>query len=328
MRVLNRLALSFAFLVLWNWSGHAQSSITTYVGPSLAVGGLQATTQTIGIPDGVSADGAGGFYVSSSSQNRVYRVTSHGTLRVIAGTGKRGVSGDGGPASSAQLKYPHGVAVDGTGNVFIADSNNNRIRMLTAGGVITTVAGEGTAGFSGDGGPALAAQLKYPVGVAVDGAGNLFIADRYNNRIRKVTPDGIISTLTGGRSGFSGDGGPAASAQINDPRGVAVDRSGNVFIADAGNERIRVVTPDGIMNTVAGSGPGFGGDGGAATSAELNYPGGAAVDAAGNVFIADTRNHRIRKVTPGGIITTIAGNGATGFGGDGGPATSAQLSYP
>jgi len=461
------------------------------VGPSLAVGGLQATTQTIGIPDGVSADGAGGFYVSSSSQNRVYRVTSHGTLRVIAGTGKRGVSGDGGPASSAQLKYPHGVAVDGTGNVFIADTNNNRIRMvtpdgvittvvgtggygsggdggsavsarlaaprgvavdqagnlfiadsdnnrirmLTAGGVITTVAGEGTAGFSGDGGPALAAQLKYPVGVAVDGAGNLFIADRYNNRIRKVTPDGIISTLTGGRSGFSGDGGPAASAQINDPRGVAVDRSGNVFIADAGNERIRVVTPDGIMNTVAGSGPGFGGDGGAAvsarlglpvdvavdgagnlfiadrgnfrvrrvastgvintvagtsddggpassaqlnsptvldvdgagnlfiadsdsqrirkvttagiittlagngavgfsgdggpaTSAELNYPGGAAVDAAGNVFIADTRNHRIRKVTPGGIITTIAGNGATGFGGDGGPATSAQLSYP
>src|SRR6266481_5305511 len=247
MRVLNRLALSLAFLVLWNWTGLAQSStITTYVGPSLPISGSQATTQTIGIPDGISADGAGGFYVASSSQNRVYRVTSDGTLTVIAGTGRRGFSGDGGHGSSAQLKYPHGVAVDGTGNVFIADTNNNRIRMVTPDGVISTVAGNGGYGFSGDGGSGISARLAAPRGVAVDQAGNLFIADSDNNRIRMVTA-GIISTVAGdGTAGSNGDGGSALAAQLRYPVGIAVDGAGTLFIADRYNNRIRKVTPDGI----------------------------------------------------------------------------------
>ena len=186
------------------------------------------------------------------------------------------------------------------GNLFIADTGNNRIRKVTPAGVISTVAGNGTVvGYGGDGGPATSAQLHGPYGVAVDAAGNLFIADRDNCRIRKVTPGGVISTVAGnGTGGFSGDGGPATSAQLAAPHGVAVDAAGNLFIADYANNRIRMVTPDGIIRTVAGNGTmGFSGDGGPATSAQLFQPGGVAVDAAGNLFIADTFNNRVRKVT-------------------------------
>jgi sugar lactone lactonase YvrE len=253
-----------------------------------------------------------------------------GIIITVAGNGTPGFSGDGGQAGSAELFYPSGVAVDTAGNLFIAEQGNSRIRKVTPGGVISTVAGNGTSGFNGDGGPATTASFMNPYSVAVDTAGNLFIADVDNQRIRKVTPAGIISTVAGtGTAGYNGDGGPATSAQLDVPMGVAVEAAGNLFIADGGNNRIRKVTPGGVITTVAGNGfRGFSGDGGPATSAWLDYPDGVAVDSAGNLFIADTQNNRIRMVTPGGVITTAAGNGTSGFYGDGGPATSAELIQP
>jgi uncharacterized protein (TIGR03437 family) len=290
------------------------------------------------------------------------------TINTFAGNGTFGYSGDNGPATSAQLNQPWGVAVDAAGNVYIADTVNNRIRKV-ANGVISTVAGNGTLGYSGDDGPATSAQLSWPAGVAVDSAGNLYVADQNNFRIRKVS-NGVITTVAGnGMPGYSGDNGPATSAKLYGPVGVAVDSAGNLYIADQPNNRIRKVS-NGVITTVAGNGPdlygngGYSGDNGPATSARLNWPEGVAVDFAGNLFIADYRNNRIRKVSNGvittaiywdypqgvgvdaagnlfiadnygrisklsnGVITTVAGTGTQGFSGDNGPATGAQLSSP
>src|SRR5207249_4311136 len=235
-----------------------------------------------------------------------------------------------------QLNAPVGVALDPAGNLYIADRDNQRIRRITSGGTISTYAGTGTppssfcgaiamGGFPGDRGPATAAHLNEPVGVALDPAGNLYIAERDNHRIRKVTPGGVISTYAGtGTQGFSGDGGPATGAQLLGPGGVALDPAGNFYIADRNNDRIRRVSTDGPISTYAGTGrEGFSGDGGPATAAHLGRPGGVALDSAGNLYIADLGNSRIRKVTPGGTISTDAGNGGYGFWGDGGPATAA-----
>jgi len=331
MRSPNRIGLALLFFVQWSLSGLAQSGIiTTYAGPALPANGALAITQAIDRPQFLATDGAGGFYVASMFQNRVYRVTADGRLSLAAGTYSPGFSGDGGPATSAQLNYPRGVAVDTAGNLFIADTGNNRVRKVTPGGAIFTVAGNGTQGYSGDGGPATSAQLNYPNGVAADTAGNLFIADTYNHCVRKVTTGGVITTVAGnGTEGFGGEGGPATSAQLNAPSGVAVDTAGNLFIADRNNNRIRKVTPGGVISTVAGNGTqGFSADGGPATSAQLNAPLGVAVDTARNLFIGDYGNDRVRKVTSSGIISTVAGNEIRGFSGDGGPATSARLSYP
>jgi uncharacterized protein (TIGR03437 family) len=245
-------------------------------------------------------------------------------ITTVAGDGAGGFSGDNGPAIGAALYSPQGLAVDSAGNLYIADLANNRIRKVSN-GVISTVAGNGTPGFSGDGGLATAAQLDQPYAVAVDSAGNLYIADCWNHRIRKVS-NGVISTVAGnGTPGFSGDNGPATSAQLSDPAGVAVDSSGNLFIADMFSNRIRRVS-NGAITTVAGNGTqGFSGDNGPATSAQLSNPYAVAVDSAGNLYIADMANSRIRKVS-NGAITTVAGGGTQGLGGDGGPATSAQLS--
>jgi sugar lactone lactonase YvrE len=253
-----------------------------------------------------------------------------GIITTIAGNGTVGFSGDGGQATAAQLTNPTGVAVDSVGNVYIADAGTHRIRKVNAAGVISTVAGNGTPGYSGDGGPAIAAQLNFPLGVAVDSAGNLYVVDTANERIRKVTPEGVISTVAGnGTRGFSGDGGPATAAQLDTQDGVAVDSAGNLYIADSFNFRIRKVTAAGVISTVAGNGtPGFSGDGGLATAAQLGNPTGIAVDSAGNLYFSDVHFHRVRKVTPDGIISTIAGTGTAGFSGDGGPATAAQLNGP
>src|ERR1051326_2331152 len=310
--------------------GIAQGTISTYAGPPLPVNGSQAFTQAFGGPSSVIQDGSGGFYFTDAPQNRVYRVNAAGILFVVAGSGRQGFGGDGGRAVAASLNAPCGVAVDSTGNVYIADPVNNRIRKVTPAGVITTVAGNGIPGFSGDGGPATGTSLSFPQSVAVDGGGNLYIADALNNRVRKVNAaNGIITTVAGnGFADYSGDGGSATAGSLNVPVGVAVDTTGDLYIADAGNNRIRKVTPAGTMTTIAGNGIGTStGDGGPATSASLTAPAGVAVDNDGNVYIADPGN-RIRKITPAGIITTIAGTGTPGFSGDGGPATSASIKGP
>jgi len=251
-------------------------------------------------------------------------------ISTVAGTNGAGFSGDGGAATNAKLNAPYGVAVDALGNIYIADASNCRIREVPPNGIITTVAGTNTSGFSGDGGSATNAMLKNPWSVAVDASGDLFIADTLNNRIREVAPNGIISTVAGTNgAGFSGDGGSATNAQLKSPYDAAVGASGNLFIADTSNNRIREVAPNGVITTMTGTNAsGFAGDGGSATIAKLSSPHGLAVDASGNLFIADTSNNRIRKVDNTGLITTVAGNGNGAYAGDGGPAASASLSGP
>jgi len=274
---------------------------------------------------GVAVDSAGNVYIADNLTNRIFKV-SGGNITTVAGNGNFGFSGDGGPATSASLLSPYGVAVDSAGNLYIADGLNNRIRMVSN-GTITTVAGNGTGGSSGDGGPATNASLNSPYGVAVDSVGNLYIADTGSALIRKVS-GGTITTVAGNRTaGFSGDGSLATSASLLEPRGVAVDPAGDLYIADTNNDRIRRVS-GGVIMTFAGNGAySFSGDGGLATSASLDQPFGVTVDSTGAVYIADYGNNRIRKVS-GGIITTLAGNGHYGFAGDGGPASSALLMNP
>ncbi len=244
-----------------------------------------------------------------------------------AGTGIAGYSGDGGAATLAKLNTPQGIAVDTSGNLYIADYTSACVRKITPAGIISTYAGTGTPGYSGDGGSATVAKLQRPGFVAIDDSGNLYISDRFEHRIRKVNSFGIISTYAGtGTPGYSGDGGLATAAQIDNPDGLVVDNTGNLYFADALNNRIRKITPSGIISTIAGNGvAGFSGDGTIATSAELNTPVDIKIDTAGNLFISDGGNYRIRKITPTGIISTIAGTGVAGYGGDGGSSLSAQI---
>jgi trimeric autotransporter adhesin len=282
----------------------------------------------------VVVDASGNLFIADSGNNRIRKVSASGIITTLAGNGTCCVSGDGGPATSASLNYPSGVAMDASGDLFIADSNNSVIRKVSASGIITTVADNGINGLSGDGGPATSASLWGPHGVVLDAFGNLFVADALNNRIREVSASGIITTVAGSgavgvlNGNFSGESGPATSALLSGPEGVAVDTFGNLFIADSGNQRIRKVSASGIITTIAGDGNCcFSGDGGPATSTSLWEPSGVAVDASGNIFIADFGNNRVRKVSADGVITTVAGGG-TGALGDGGPATSASLFAP
>ena len=250
-------------------------------------------------------------------------------ITTVAGTGTAGYNGDGIAATSAQLFFPWGVFVDASGNVYVADESNNRIRKVTPSGNITTVAGTGVAGYNGDGISATNAQLNYPEGVFMDGSGNLYIADGY--RIRKVTPSGNITTVAGtGTAGYNGDGILATTAKLNLPYGLFVDASGNLYFADVLNHRVRKVTAStGIITTIAGTGvAGYNGDGIAATTAQLDRPWGVFGDASGNVYIPDYLNNRIRKVNTSGNITTIAGTGTAGYNGDGILATTAQINGP
>jgi hypothetical protein len=271
------------------------------------------------------------FAATEAHGQAILSVTPTATASTVAGTGTVGYTGDNGAATGATFSSPSAVAYDAKGDLFIADTKNNVIREVSAAGVVTTVAGNGIEGYSGDGGAATNAELNSPTGIAVDSSGNLFIADSQNNRIREVS-NGTITTVAGnGTAGFSVDGGPATSAELDLPTAVAVDASGNLYIADTDNQRVREVS-SGNISTVAGNGvEGFSGDGGPATSAELDTPTGVAVDASGNLFIADSHNNRIREVS-NGTISTIAGSGAVtfagGFSGDGGNATAAQLAKP
>ncbi|WP_416483225.1 RICIN domain-containing protein [Streptomyces sp. CL12] len=292
--------------------------------------GGPAVSAQVDRPIGIAMDRTGTLYVADYGGHRVRRITTDGKISTVAGTGSGTFGGDGGPATSAQLKNPCGVAVDKEGNLYIADSENYRVRKVTVDGKISTVVGAGTSTTSGDGGPATAARLNRPTGVAVDDDGVLYIADYSGHRIRRITTDGRISTVAGtGSANFGGDGGPATSAQLRNPYGVTVDGEGNLYIADRGNHRIRKVTADGRISTVAGTGSAsYGGDGGPATSAQLNNPFATVVDSTGAFCIADYGNHAVRKVTADGVISTVAGTGTGGIAGDDGPAAEAQLKNP
>ena len=340
--------------------------------------GGPATAACLTEPSGVAVDAAGNLYIGDDFRT-VRRVAANGIITTIAGGVYRGYGGDGGPAVNATLNCPVSLAVDAMGDLLIADQSNNRIREISTTGIITTVVGNGIAGYSGDGGAATAAELYSPAAVIVDGAGSLWIADSYDSVIRQVSTDGDIATVAGSLGGYSGDGGPALDALIYAPQGVALDLSGNLYIADYGNHRVRKVsagkistvvggalglapvaasamfvlaqgvakdhagnlyvsdslnsvvyqiTPAGTLSLYAGNGqPGYAGDNGPATAAELEYPVGLAVDSNGALYIADSFNHRIRMVS-NGFITTVAGSGVPGYAGDGGAATAARLEYP
>lgn len=255
-------------------------------------------------------------------------------ITTVAGNGTGGYSGDGGLAINAKLgdmyyTYP---AFDNVGNMYIAQSGNNTIRKIDAAGIITTIAGtDGVLGYTGDGGPAINALLYHPTSIAVDNANNIIFADANGDYIRKISPSGIITTISGQATitcGF-GDGGLLINARFQAISSLTIDNSDNLYIADFGCNTIRKVNNSGVVTTIAGNGTwGYSGDGGIATNAQLAYPCKVAVDNTGNVYIADAQNHRIRKVSTTGIITTIAGNGTSGYIGDGGPATNAQLSFP
>lgn len=310
--------------------------------------GGPASSAELSYPSGFAFDSSGNLYIGDSGNARVRKVTaSTGIITTVVGKGTGGYSGDGGLATSAELAGPSGLVFDSAGNLYIADTGNNRIRKVTATtGIITTVAGNGTEGYSGDNGPAINAELIQPLGVAVDVAGNLYIADNGNNVIRKVTATtGIITTVAGmsfttvgsggahyNHVGYSGDGGPATSAMLNITNGdIAVDGTGNFYIADTGNNVIRKVTAStGIITTVVGNGhPGYSGDSGPPSSAELAYPPSVAADSAGDLYIADPYSNVIRMVTANmKTITTVVGNGVAGYFGDGGSAALAEINAP
>ena len=249
----------------------------------------------------------------------------------MAGTGVAGFSGDNGPALNAQLSGPSDVALDRTGNLYIGDQKNSRVRRVDTRGIITTVAGNGTFGYSGDGGSALSAALSYPTGIDVDDSGNLYIADQFNYRIRKVTPQGTISTVAGNGTfnplAAAGDGAQATTVQLGVPTDVDVAPDGSLYIPEYDTHRVRKVRSNGVIITIAGNGNyGSSGDGGLAVNALLNAPFRVALDTQGNLFIADYANNKVRRVdVTTGIITTVAGTGTAGIEGDGGPATLATL---
>ncbi|GBC76683.1 Serine/threonine-protein kinase PknD [bacterium HR08] len=361
--------------------------ITTIAGTGSAGfggdGGSAKNAQLNG-PRGLTVDSAGNIYVADTGNHRIRKIDGSGNISTIAGSGTRGFGGDGGAATSAQLNSPVAVAVSPSGDLFIADAGNHRIRKVS-GGTITTVAGTGLPMFSGDGGPAAQASVNVPMHLVFDGAGNLYVADSGNSRVRKIDPSGVITTVAGTSvRGFGGDEGSALEARLNMPVALALGADGTLFIADAGNHRVRAVDPQGVIRTVAGGGigdggdprqaalnlpygvavdaqgnlyiadtqhhrirrvalsaeqphietiagtgiSGFNGDDRPAIEAHLNFPRGLAVDAAGNLYIADTFNHRVRKITPDGIITTVAGTGRAGFSGDGDLAVRAELRFP
>ncbi|WP_238392460.1 NHL domain-containing protein [Paenibacillus antri] len=299
--------------------------------------GGPATSAQINTAYHVAVDDDGNLYIPIYLNHVIRKVDTAGNITTVVGTGVEASifvpSGDGGPATSATLRFPTSVAFDSEGNMYITEIGFERVRKVDKDGIITTVAGssKGQLGYDGDGGLATFALLNRPVDVAVDHEDNLYIADLFNNVIRKVdTENGIITTVAGnGIAGYSGDGGPAVSAQLNTPYSIDFDGNGNMYIADRNNNRVRKVDTSGNISTVAGTGSNVSsGDGGPATAAGLAFPTGITVDDDGTVYVVASNSNTVRKISPAGIITTIAGTGVAGDSGDGGPATSAQLKVP
>ncbi len=280
-------------------------------------------------PTGLALDFAGNLYISDKLNHRIRRVDSAGQITSVAGTGSPG-SGANAPALKTALNSPEGLASDAFGNLLIADAGNCRVVRLTPAGNIEAVAGKCASGNGADGDLVNDASLFVPSAVATDPSGPVYISDTEHHRVLKASPDGLVVTYAGnGSKGYAGDGGRANLAQLSSPAGIALDSAGTLFIADRDNNVVRRVSKDGVIDTFAGSGSqSYAGDGAQARQAVLNQPSGVAVDSDGNVYIADTENQRIRKVTRDGSITTIAGNGTQGYDGDGGLATSAKLNLP
>lgn len=288
--------------------------------------GASATAAQLNFPWAVTSNGN---LLIADNKNARIRIVAGGLINTFAGTAS-GFGGDGGRAVDAKLRAPSGIVFDSMGNLFIADTANHRIRVVSTQNNMDTYSGTGTAKFSGDGGLANVATFSSPKGLAIDSDNNLYIADTGNNRIRRIDlKTGIVSTVAGSSSGFSGDGGPATGAKLNSPADVTVAPDGTIYIADTDNHRIRMIDKNGRITTFSGKGTsGFGGDGGASLDAKFRSPAGVVADAKGNVYVADTGNNRIRRIDPTGIVSTIAGTGVADFSGDGGPAPYAQLDSP
>ncbi|MGA3237671.1 MAG: IPT/TIG domain-containing protein [Bryobacteraceae bacterium] len=313
------------------WEVNGVGIVTTAAGNGIenySGDGGPATAAQMNTPANMVFDAVGNLYIADSANNRVRKVSSSGVITTAAGNGVAGYSGDSGPATSAMLNGPEGLASDADGNVYIADTKNNRIRKLLPDGTIIGIAGNGNAAYLGDGGPANSASIHGPEALYSAGGGHIYIADTGNQRIRELLPDGTITTVAGsGAQGVAGDGGAATSAQLNLPAGVTMDAAGNMYIADQGNNRVRLVSTNGTISTFAGAATYALGDGGPATAAQLSAPTSVALDAAGNVYIADSGHNRIRVVS-GGTINTFAGTGVCCYAGDGGPAAAALLNSP
>jgi len=325
--------------------GRSDAQIITTIAGTGTAGysgdGGAATMAELNVNNCTTFDDAGNMYITDAYNYRIRKVGTDGIISTYAGTGVLGFTPDGFPATASGVSEPFGITTDTHNNIFFADFAQKRIRKIDPSGIMTTVAGTGVGGITGDGGPATDAELFGPLGIAVAPTGEIYISNPHS--IRKIDASGIITTIAGSgiTYGFSGDGGPATAALLSGPAQIAIDGAGNILFADAGNCRIRKIDGTGTITTIAGSGPsgvtsglgGFSGDGGPATNALLNTPSGLAVDDAGNIYIADQYNYRIRKIDASGTITTIAGSGATGVGvggysGDNGPATSALLKQP
>ncbi len=280
---------------------NSYSQVSTFAGNSRGYVDGTGTGASFFNPIGVATDLAGNIYVVDNGNNRIRKITPAGVVTTFAGSGIAGFAD--GTGTAASFNNPWGIATDAAGNVYVADQGNNRIRKITPGGVVTTLAGS-TYGYAD--GTGTAAKFSFPVGVATDASGNVYVADELSHRIRKITPSGVVTTLAGsGTAGFAD--GTGAAASFNNPYGVATDATGNVYVADDSNNRIRKITPSGVVTTLAGSGtPGFAD--GTGTAASFNDPVGVSLDAAGNVYVADYTNNRIRKITPTGVVTTLAGN--------------------
>ena len=276
-------------------------------------GGPAAVAQ-LAVPSAVFVDIDGNITIADTSNDRVRFIGSDGTIRTIAGNGDRASTGDGGPATDASLSSPTALFVDGLGNTYVAEWTGHRIRKISSEGTITTVVGLGTHGFQGDGKQGTESSIWSPSAIFIDKQRNLYIAEWHNNRIRKVSADGIVSTIAGtGIAGLTNDGATAKGSRINSPNGIFVSDDGVVYFSELGNQRVRRITKDGILETAAGKGdPSYSGDGGPATRAALDNPAGLFLDSGGNLFIADAGNGRIRRVTPEGIIDTVIGGALFG----------------
>jgi sugar lactone lactonase YvrE len=303
--------------------------VTTLAGSAGSSGSADGTgaAARFSYPNGVAVDGAGNVFVADSDNNTIRKITSSGVVTTLAGSAGSYGSADG-TGAAARFQLPSGVAVDGAGNVFVADNENNTIRKITPSGVVTTLAGSAAADWGSADGTGAAASFHWPDGVAVDGAGNVFVADTYNNTIRRITSSGVVTTLAGS-AGLSGSAdGTGAAARFNWPQGVAVDRAGNVLVADFHNNAIRKITSSGVVTTLAGTADSSGSTDGTGAAARFDTPYGVAVDGAGNVFVADYDNNTIRKITLSGVVTTLAGSAADSAGSADGTGAAGRFCGP